>query len=110
MLSVRPTSGQSKARLMRNREFGLLVCEDDCTTPGLTLFSPLYGKSGYLIDLRGEVARQWDHPVTSIYGYLLDSGNLLWSGTLAEGPQRASVRIPMPPCATRSSNTLVGRR
>jgi hypothetical protein len=71
---------------MRHRDFGLLV-GDERATPGFTLFSPLHGKSTYLIGMGGEVVHQWEHPLTCLYGYLLDNGNLLWMGCLREGPQ-----------------------
>src|SRR5262245_62151829 len=78
---------------MRHRDFGLLMCDRHRATPGLTLFSPLNGRSTYLIGLAGEVLHQWAHPlVTGTYGYLLENGNLLWSGRLAEGPQHMGGR------------------
>jgi hypothetical protein len=77
---------------MRHRDFGLLVWNARHATPGYTLFSPLHGKATYLIGLRGEVAHQWEHPLVSMYGYLLENGNLLWSGRLEEGPQHMGGR------------------
>jgi hypothetical protein len=77
---------------MRHRDFGPLVCDAHRATPGYTLFSPLHGKATYLIGLRGEVVHQWEHPLVSIYGYLLENGNLLWSGRLEEGPQHMGGR------------------
>jgi hypothetical protein len=72
---------------MRHREFGVLVHDRDRTTPGYTLFSPLNGKATYIIGLHGDVVHEWHHPlVTGTYGYLLESGNLLWAGRLKEGP------------------------
>ena len=65
---------------MRHRDFGLLVCDPQRTTPGVTLFSPLNGKATYIIGLRGDVLHQWHHPlVNGTYAYLLDNGNLLWT-------------------------------
>jgi hypothetical protein len=79
--------------MMRHRDFGLLFCEDDRATPGYTLFSPINGNSTCLIDLCGEVVHRWDHPLTNgPYGYLLENGNLLWAGRLAEGPQHMGGR------------------
>lgn len=77
---------------MRQRDFGLLVCDEQRVTHGYTLFSPLHGTSTYLIDLRGHVVHQWVHPLISTYGYLLENGNLLWSGRLPEGPQHMGGR------------------
>jgi Arylsulfotransferase (ASST) len=78
---------------MRHRDFGLLVCEPHRATPGLTLFSPLNGKSTYIIGMRGDVLHHWEHPlVTGTYAYLLETRNLLWSGRLPEGPQHMGGR------------------
>ena len=59
----------------------------------MTLFSPLNGKATYIIGLRGDVLHQWEHPlVNGTYAYLLDNGNLLWTGRLPEGPQHMGGR------------------
>jgi hypothetical protein len=77
---------------MRLRDFGVLAYDDHRATPGYTVFSPLHCRTTYLIGLRGEVVHQWDHPVCSIYGYLLTNGNLLWAGMLSDGPQHMGGR------------------
>ena len=78
---------------MRHRDFGLLVCDAHRATPGYTLFSPIHGKTTYLIGMRGEIVHQWEHPLVSgPYAYLLENGNLLWAGRLAEGPQHMGGR------------------
>ncbi len=78
---------------MRIREFGLLASDLGRATPGFTLFSPLNGRSTYIIDLHGNVLHQWEHPlVTGTYAHLLDNGNLLWAGRLPEGPQHMGGR------------------
>ena len=78
---------------MRHREFGLLALDQHRATVGYTLFSPIRSKSTYLIGMRGDVVHQWEHPLTNgVYGYLLDNGNLLWSGQLPEGPQHMGGR------------------
>ena len=85
---------------MRHRDFGLLVCDPHRATPGLTLFSPLNGKATYIIGLRGDVLHQWAHPlVNGTYAYLLDNGNLLWTGRLPEGPTLSTIgrRTPASP-------------
>jgi hypothetical protein len=78
---------------MRHRDFGILVCDEARATPGYTLFSPLNGKSTCLIGLRGDIVHQWHHPIQNgLYGYLLENGNLLWSGQLADGPKHMGGR------------------
>ena len=78
---------------MRHRDFGVLVCDQHRATPGYTLFTPIHGKTTYLIGLRGDIVHQWEHPLVSgPYGYLLDNGNLLWAGRLPEGPQHMGGR------------------
>jgi len=78
---------------MRHLKFGLLVSHEEEATAGYTLFSPLHGPATYLIDLRGDVVHQWEHPlINSTYAYLLENGNLLWAGRLPEGPQHMGGR------------------
>jgi outer membrane protein assembly factor BamB len=78
---------------MRHRDFGLLAHDPARATPGYTLFSPLQGSATYLLGMRGEVVHEWHHPlVAGTYAHLLDNGNLLWSGRLAEGPQHMGGR------------------
>jgi hypothetical protein len=78
---------------MRHLRFGVLLYCEDRTTPGYTLYSPLHGRSTYLINLRGDVVHRWDHPlINSSYAQLLQNGNLLWSGKLPEGPQHIGGR------------------
>src|SRR5215510_10684793 len=86
-------TARQRENLMRHRDFGLLACDEHRATPGFTLFSPLHGKSTYLVGMRGEIVHQWEHPITTgTYGYLLDTGNLLWAGRLPEGPQQMGGR------------------
>lgn len=78
---------------MRQRDFGLLHIDEGRAEHGYTLFSPLNGKLTLLIGMRGEVVWQWSHPLTiGTYAYLLENGNLLWSGRLPEGPQKMGGR------------------
>ncbi len=73
---------------MRYRDFGLHVINESRATPGVTLFSPLNANATYLIGMRGDVLHTWHHSLkTGTYGYLLENGNLLWSGMLPEGPK-----------------------
>ena len=78
---------------MRHRDFGLLAFDQRRATAGLTLFSPIHGRSTYLIGMRGDVLHQWEHPlIAGPYAYLLENGNLLWAGRLPEGPQHMGGR------------------
>jgi Arylsulfotransferase (ASST) len=77
---------------MRHRGFGLFTCDEAQATTGYTLFSPIHSRCTLLLNLDGEVVHRWDHPLTSIYGYLMESGNLLWAGKLSEGPQHMGGR------------------
>src|SRR5262249_30259739 len=78
---------------MRHLRFGVLLYCEDRATPGYTLYSPLHGRSTYLINLHGDVVHQWDHPlINSSYAQLLQNGNLLWCGRLPEGPQHIGGR------------------
>jgi hypothetical protein len=72
---------------MRYSQFGLTLYDRERATPGYTLYSPNFGHETYLLGLRGEVTHQWrGHPrFPGNYAYLLDNGNLLWAGRLAEG-------------------------
>ena len=73
---------------MRHQNFGLQIYDERRATPGYTLFSPLQGKVTNLIGVRGDIVHQWSHPLTvGTYAYLLENGNLLWSGRLREGPK-----------------------
>ena len=70
---------------MRYRDFGLYVYDERRATKGVTLFSPLNANATYLIGMRGDVIHSWHHPLkTGTYGYLLENGNLLWSGMLPD--------------------------
>src|ERR1700704_217864 len=58
---------------MRHRDFGLLALDQHRATAGLTLFSPIHGRSTYLIGMRGDVLHQWEHPlIAGPYAYLLE--------------------------------------
>jgi len=85
---------------MRHRDFGLhhaiLIARHRVSRCS----QPLLGKATYIVGLRGEVLHQWEHPlVNGTTHYLLENGNLLWSGRLPEGAaahrwtRRAAPRI-----------------
>ena len=62
---------------MRYTQTGLISCAPDKATPGYTLFSPLYHRTSYLIDLAGNVVHQWALPgEPGNYARLLPNGNL----------------------------------
>ena len=72
---------------MRHRDTGVLLYDRARATPGFTLITPLSGRESYLIGMRGEILHQWRFPLTpGNYAYLLENGNLLWSGRTDEGP------------------------
>ncbi len=72
---------------MRPRTTGLWHYDKDKATGGYTLMSPLHAQETYLVDMNGEVVHSWSHPlVPGNYAYLLENGNLLWSGETPDGP------------------------
>jgi outer membrane protein assembly factor BamB len=72
---------------MRHRDTGVLFHDEARATAGYTLIVPLVGRAAYLIGMRGEILHQWTFPLTpGNYAYLMDNGNLLWSGRTEEGP------------------------
>lgn len=73
---------------MRQRTTGLWEYDRSQATEGFTLISPLHTQQTYLIDMSGEVVHSWSHPfVPGNYAYLLENGNLLWSGETPDGPR-----------------------
>ncbi len=71
---------------MRYQQFGVTIHDPSRATPGLTLIAPLAAKSAYLIGMRGDVLHEWRFPFTpGNYGYLMENGNMLWSGRTPEG-------------------------
>ena len=75
---------------MRHTTVGLINRNTDKATPGFTIVSPMFATGVYLIDMDGEVVHQWDTDlVPGKYAYLLDNGNLLWSGQTNLGPKPA---------------------
>ena len=69
------------------RQLGLTVHLPDKAYHGYTLFAPLSGTNVYLIDMRGGVVHRWNMPYRlADYGYLLENGNLLFSGLTGKSP------------------------
>jgi hypothetical protein len=78
---------QQKLRRLRT---GLIAHDPALAQPGYTLFAPMYGDGTvYLIDMAGEIAHRWKLPWRpGLYGYLLDSGNLFYTGKVMEDLDR----------------------
>ena len=73
---------------MRHTTVGLLEFSPERSFKGITIVTPLHGKTTYLIGMLGEVLHQWDHPAKpGNYAYLLPGGNLLWAGETEKGPK-----------------------
>lgn len=53
---------------------------------GYTLFAPLLSKNVYLVDMEGEVVHTWETDHANSWSYLLDNGNLLYSGREEDNP------------------------
>ena len=79
---------------MRYLQRGLIEHNKDKAAQGYTLYVPQFHPHALLIDMDGEVVRQWDLPgQPGNYGYLLENGNLLaaiWSGG---GPDGFSAKV-----------------
>ncbi len=72
---------------MRILQTGLTHFDEARATPGFTLFSPLWGRNTYLLDMRGEVVHRWDLPAgLGGYARLLPNGNLFVSINTPTGP------------------------
>lgn len=71
---------------MRPIQTGLTVNESKATA-GFTLYSPLWGKVTYLLNMEGEVVHQWDLPnMPGGYARLLPNGNLFYATYTEGGP------------------------
>ena len=68
-------------------KLGLLSCEHEKVSPGLTLVPTFRGSTAKLIDIEGHKVHQWDLPgLLGSLAYLLPNGNLLCSTVTDEGP------------------------
>ena len=73
---------------MHHDKLGIRINDKDRATPGYTLFSPLGQKNTYLIDMKGEVAHQWDNPSgPGNYAHMLPNGNLMSAFFMPDGPK-----------------------
>ena len=72
---------------MRPRSFGVRIHDKINATQGFTLYSPLWDKSTYLINMDGNIVHQWSLPGTpGGYARLLPNGNLFYAAQTDEGP------------------------
>ena len=72
---------------MRILQTGLTHIDENRAQPGFTLFSPLWGRTTYILDMRGEIVHQWDLPANpGGYARLLPNGNLFVSTQTDTGP------------------------
>jgi hypothetical protein len=72
---------------MRITQTGLLIHNTAKATPGLTLFTPIWSKTTYLLNMAGEIVHEWkmgDPCGGNIY--LLENGNLLTAEVSPGGP------------------------
>jgi len=64
---------------------GLRYYDESRAFKGYTLFTTMYGKTAYLIDMNGVLTHKWEmKSVVGPYSKLLDNGNLFWLG---KGPK-----------------------
>lgn len=72
---------------MRYLKFGLTEHNHTKATPGFTLFSPLFQRKTYIINMSGEVVHEWELPgPPGDYAYILPNGNLFAATWLGGGP------------------------
>ena len=72
---------------MRYLQTGLIEYDQKKTFSGATLFSPLFHKVTYLIDLKGNILHEWSlEGIPGAYAYLLPNGNLLAAIHTPNGP------------------------
>ena len=72
---------------MRYLKTGLIQCNKEKASQGVTLFSPLFQKTTYLIDLNGNILKQWQlEGIPGAYAKLIPNGNLLVAVHTSEGP------------------------
>ena len=72
---------------MRYLQTGIIEHNSNKAYAGATLFSPLFYKVTYLIDLNGKVLHEWQlDGIPGAYAYLLPNGNLLAATLTPGGP------------------------
>ena len=66
---------------VRNLSQDVEIHDESKAFPGYTLFSPMFEKSAWLVDMNGRVVNHWEmkHP-PGVHGKLLPNGNLMWLG------------------------------
>jgi len=65
----------------RTRIKGLTYCDTRRAFRGFTLLTPVHGQSVWMIDMFGEVVKDWQFPFPAgSYGELLPGGNILYVG------------------------------
>jgi uncharacterized protein (UPF0248 family) len=72
---------------LKRRGVGLLAFDGERTSPGFTLFAPLFvqNRNVYLIDLQGNVVHTWNMPYSpGLSGYLTPRGTLFYAGRTLE--------------------------
>jgi uncharacterized protein (UPF0248 family) len=72
---------------LKRRGVGLLASDAERTSPGFTLFAPLFvqNRNVYLIDLQGKVVHTWNMPYSpGLSGYLTERGTLFYAGRTPE--------------------------
>jgi len=66
---------------------GLVFCDSRRAYNGFTLFTPVEGKSVFLIDMHGKEVKQWKMEYEAgCYGELLANGHILYGGKIHDGP------------------------
>ncbi|MEE2998508.1 MAG: aryl-sulfate sulfotransferase [Pseudomonadota bacterium] len=72
---------------MRYIKTGLIDFDSNKAYPGVTLFSPLFQKTTYLMDLEGNILHHWNlEGIPGAYAKLLPNGNLLVATQTSSGP------------------------
>ena len=66
---------------------GLVFCDSRRAFNGFTLYTPIHGKSVFLIDMHGKKIHAWQMDYDAgCYGELLPNGNLLYGGRIPDNP------------------------
>lgn len=66
---------------------GIVFCDSRRAYNGYTLFTPVKGRSAWLIDMQGKFVHRWEMGYDpACYGELLPNGNLLYAGKVEDGP------------------------
>lgn len=76
-----PVIGPVDQQKQRRLRTGLTAWDPSQTFDGFTLFTPLWQRTAYLLDMNGETVHTWDFPdeapgVVTLYATILENGNL----------------------------------